>query len=723
MNRPSSRLPQTYPSRWGQADRNLVIGHVVDAQPDIPDNRDYLFQPRLEFLQQEILPQDLKWLSTERVRDQGDNPSCTGHAMAALIDHFRARALGLCEHDPAFSEPWASARMLYNIARFHDEFIGEDYGGSSCRGALKGFFYNGVCSEAEEREIIGEGDSGWFMTREILESARLVQLGAYYRVRPRLADMHAAIQEAGGVLVSASIHTGWNQLFDGTYEIPHERYEKQVIARHAFILVGYDNAGFWVQNSWGKAWGWRGLARWSYEDWAENVDDAWVFRLSVTYPDNVLGRRRIQRAYGAQRSASQDGEFGLSPSAAPSRLSMLGHLIPLRDGKIDELGHYNHNLATLRHTFEIIRDRPSKPPSQKGHYQHVVMHFLGEYQHDTTVAAKIEPLLQVYKDNNIYPLFFLWEAELAGEINRLVEREISDVVARTGQGVSDRIDVRDRLIEGRLGAVGGRLAREYLRSARRTFSVLQRNSRGTSYTVQDAEGMTLINEMFQVLDQRHKQDALSYHIIAHGTGAILAAAFLENLNRVQTKFQLSSVSFVSPCLTLNQLQTKVLPLLPHRNDGKVSRRARLERSFVNRFDLYILQRGALKRDRFCDEYSNSWLDLWSRVIGIMESREYPDSENIDWHVGGSQIKGEKREPVFRFVWLPEVAKMLEKETRRSNFQVHDWPKILDETDATPKHEHLAFDYELLDRIMADAILEDEPSNRFTTAFRARRKRR
>jgi hypothetical protein len=30
-----------------------------------------------------------------------------------------------------------SERMLYHLARFYDEWEGEDYGGSNCRGAIK----------------------------------------------------------------------------------------------------------------------------------------------------------------------------------------------------------------------------------------------------------------------------------------------------------------------------------------------------------------------------------------------------------------------------------------------------------------------------------------------------------------------------------------------------------------------------------------------------------
>lgn len=42
-----------------------------------------------------------------------------------------------------------SARMLYEMAKRNDEWEGTAYEGSSIRGAIKGFFCNGVCSEAK----------------------------------------------------------------------------------------------------------------------------------------------------------------------------------------------------------------------------------------------------------------------------------------------------------------------------------------------------------------------------------------------------------------------------------------------------------------------------------------------------------------------------------------------------------------------------------------------
>ena len=64
---------------------------------------------------------------------------------SALLDN--ALVLGYIGKPEAKMTERISARMLYQNARLYDEWKGEDYEGSSCRGAMKGFHKHGVCTE------------------------------------------------------------------------------------------------------------------------------------------------------------------------------------------------------------------------------------------------------------------------------------------------------------------------------------------------------------------------------------------------------------------------------------------------------------------------------------------------------------------------------------------------------------------------------------------------
>ena len=78
------------------------------------------------------------------ILDQGEEGACTGFGLAAVINYLRLRQA--FEQETPVS-PKVSERMLYHLAKQYDEWPGEDYEGSSCRGAMKGWHRHGVCLE------------------------------------------------------------------------------------------------------------------------------------------------------------------------------------------------------------------------------------------------------------------------------------------------------------------------------------------------------------------------------------------------------------------------------------------------------------------------------------------------------------------------------------------------------------------------------------------------
>lgn len=136
------------------------------------------------------------------VRNQLSEGSCTGQALAAVIDmqNVKRRRQGA-------AVPWrVSARMLYSSAQTFDEFADDDLPGSSIRGAIKGFWNRGACSETAMPYLPGLRNDE--MTVDVAKDARAIGLGAYFRLEHKLNDHHAALEEADAILVSAMIHDG-----------------------------------------------------------------------------------------------------------------------------------------------------------------------------------------------------------------------------------------------------------------------------------------------------------------------------------------------------------------------------------------------------------------------------------------------------------------------------------------------------------------------------------
>ena len=210
------------------------------------------------------------------VLDQGEEGSCTGFGLAGVVNYLRwelanLQALESKRKRTSVSVGRISARMLYQNARLYDEWKGEDYEGSSCRGAMKGLHKHGVCSEAtwpnfEKGGKPGRARPGWDA------NAPLTPLGAYYRIDGKsIVDMQSAIFETHAVYVSADVHDGWDRvkkncksLAAATIGPPNDPDD---VGGHAFALVGYTSEGFIVQNSWGPSWGFHGFAVLPYEDW------------------------------------------------------------------------------------------------------------------------------------------------------------------------------------------------------------------------------------------------------------------------------------------------------------------------------------------------------------------------------------------------------------------------------------------------------------------------
>ena len=108
----------------------------LTARADAPDFRDFIYRPALVTLKASLpVPEKL------HIRNQGATNACTGFSLAAVIDRL------IIESNRKINDQHiqVSARMLYDMARRHDEWEGEEDEGSSCRGAIKGWYNMGVC--------------------------------------------------------------------------------------------------------------------------------------------------------------------------------------------------------------------------------------------------------------------------------------------------------------------------------------------------------------------------------------------------------------------------------------------------------------------------------------------------------------------------------------------------------------------------------------------------
>jgi len=534
---------------------------LLDARPDRPDLRDRIYQPPLKSLEAQYPPQDVidtylpAYSAAGMVLDQGAEGACTGFGLAAAINYLLFAHAVLRKVKPER----VSTRMLYHLARKYDEWPGEDYDGSSCRGAMKGWFHHGVCSETlwpyrkKGKVAFVRPSEGWDA------DAAQRPLGAYYRIQAdSIADMQAAISEVGAIYVSSSVHAGWDVATRKSLPLPTIAWKPRtkLDGGHAYALVGYDSAGFIVQNSWGPDWGYLGFALLLYDDWLSNGDDAWVAVLGAPVraraPAILLSSSRTvpknapHLAKGLANGATAEivGQ-PLRPDAWDTATAVKHSLVLGNQGLPDHVTIDDQNGAEAAE--RVCFDHPNDWLTAQGAgtkriaiYVHGGLNDLGDG------LARVKGMGSWFERNGIYPIFVVWQSgffdSIANIVCDVVDKFLAGAEPRK-RGLVDFIsDTRDRLIETTA-----------IPAARPVWSEMKENAIAASSD--RGGGMALLAGALARLAKAHA--GLEVHLVGHSAGAVALGAFLARLR--SNKLKARTVSLYAPACTVGFALDTYLP--------------------------------------------------------------------------------------------------------------------------------------------------------------------
>ncbi|MFW2403461.1 MAG: C1 family peptidase [Gammaproteobacteria bacterium] len=475
----------------------------LTARADAPDFRDYVYEPPLSRLKPTMArPGRLN------IRNQGDSAACTGFALAGVIDVLIRQAGRRTK---------VSARMLYEMARRYDEWRGHHYEGSSCRGAIKGWYNMGVCRESL---YPFDGAKTPEFTIKAAKDARRTTVGAYYRLGERLSDYHAALNETGSIYCSANVHDGWERPDTQTGRIP---LHKNAAGGHAFAIVGYDRDGFWIQNSWGREWGRGGTALWTYEDWLANIQDAWVFRLAVPTP----------QIWHLPVSGGSDAAM---PARAqkPTRAEIAGHFLHVDDGQFRDGGRYWSDPNDVRATAKLV--------AESDKYDHLLFYAHGGLNSANASARRIAAMKETFKANRIYPYHVMYDTGLLEELKDVLIGRRKQMEERAG-GIADWLDA---LVEKVTRVPGRALWREMKAGARLPFEV------GNA-------GCQTLTEFTDAIAASGKPKKI--HLAGHSTGMILLAYLVNRFSELAPGSQIDTVSLMAPAGSLDLFTRHLQPAL------------------------------------------------------------------------------------------------------------------------------------------------------------------
>jgi hypothetical protein len=398
---------------------------ALDARPDTVDFRDQIFVATLVEVPSErplaAYKREYKRATGHEVPilNQGEEGACTGFGLAALCNYLLGtRAIG------ARAEA-VSPRMLYEMAKRYDEWQGDDYDGSSARGAMKGWHRHGVCSETIWPYKL-DGSTRKDVDDATAKDASKRPLGAYFRVNHKdLVAMHAALSEVGILYVTGNVHDGWDKVSRKTGIIPHH---PGTVGGHAYAIVGYDEQGFWIQNSWGKGWGLGGFGHMTYDDWLDNGYDAWVARLGA--PIYREGKRNLGVTVGGLETA----QFSFQ--------EMRRHIVSIgNDGALRTKGTYGTTQADVAEIFNKSIPEVTKNWSNP----RILLYAHGGLVDEDGAVQRVQDYLEPLLKAEVYPVAFIWKTDLWTTLKNLLEdafkrRSPSEMAGGAKDFLYDRID-------------------------------------------------------------------------------------------------------------------------------------------------------------------------------------------------------------------------------------------------------------------------------------------
>lgn len=530
---------------------------TLDVRPDTVDFRDKMFEPTLiEVPVERTLEQYRKeWKNKKPViLDQGQEGACTGFGLAAVANF-------LLQRRKVFPDTKrVSARMLYEMARRYDEWDGENYSGSSARGAMKGWHKHGVCGD-QQWPYKSESALGT-LTPDRAMDALLRPLGAYFRVNHQdLVAMHSALAEVGILYATSSVHEGWSNVGSDGIILQSDK----MIGGHAFALVGYDAKGFWLQNSWDEDWGLKGFAHISYDDWLENGSDVWVARLGVPV---TTGAPKAGKASGSAKM-----------SADVRRAELQSHTVAIgNDGLLRQTGEVGNTEEDVRRIFAPGGDFDTKTKNWKKKRLLLYAHggLVGEPGALQRVAEYLPPLLAA----EVYPLAFIWKTDFFSTLGNILKDIFQK---RRPEGFLDSakdfmLDRIDDTLEPLARGPGKMLWDEMKENAVLSTSLAK-------------GGASLVLEL--ILELLKRDPSVEIHIAGHSAGSIFMGPFLRRF--CEAGKTVESLNLWAPACTMEFFKENYAPALAGNR--------------VGRFALFTLKDPAERDDDCANIYHKSLLYL------------------------------------------------------------------------------------------------------------------
>lgn len=467
---------------------------------------------------------------------------CTGFALAAAVNYLvrsSEAATNAGDGEPIKGKsadgraaPSASPRMMYEMAQVYDQEAYDE--GSTLLGALLGWRRHGVANEhlwpydaADE-----EGEVHGGLTLERINNARRRTLQDFDSVdKSDLETMKEVLNDGEVLYASAVMHEGWFRLFLPGEIVISKNDDHESKGGHAFLIVGYDERGFWIHNSWGSNWGEGGYGVLAYEDWLQNAQDVWAIN-----------------GIESRGSATAQADSPTTSEQEATAAEMWRHVVVLADdGEISSAGLYGANADAIGTWLYMFEQRTKDWDTRR------LLVFADDGALPLPVAVeRLAPLCKQLMENEIYPIFLMWDVAWLGDL----DDELTSLHAAWSTS-AERTLVDTGIAE--LGAVDlSYLYFEYqvpTTMAVHMWRAIQTRARQTCLV---GGGATRFAEK---ISKKRDEIPFELHVGAHGAGDFLLSHLVHLLPPV------SSCELLAPATTMDTLRRSYKPMLDRQRTG------------------------------------------------------------------------------------------------------------------------------------------------------------
>ena len=225
---------------------NFILN--VSKSPD--DSRDFIFTGNSSDMVSDTLPDVLDYTNELLpIRDQGSQGTCYAQSACCMKEWQESRDYGL--------KSYLSPQFFYNI-RFnkYDDDENNDYGMYG-RDVMKILSKIGIC--LEENYPYGHIEHRDQISQQLYDEASQHRIKHYARIES-MDDLKSSLFHNGPCLITVPVYNYGEYMW-----IPEGKEDHQ--GGHAMTVVGYNNDGFIIRNSWGNTWCNNGYCIFPYGHW------------------------------------------------------------------------------------------------------------------------------------------------------------------------------------------------------------------------------------------------------------------------------------------------------------------------------------------------------------------------------------------------------------------------------------------------------------------------